>query len=220
MEWFSSYFMHQILVLKVSKPNLNMWLSEYEYLIEAFFGAVSLFTLLVVILLNYRSNKMAELSIRETRLTRELEMRPYVYFNILLDHGGGVINFSLYNRGKGIAKNIRLHFDQPIIIDKDKNRSAKDLQICQPISFLAPQRDFNEFVGITHLFFKENEEVKELTGRIEYQDATGKTYTSPLHINIKALSKRITLRHPTFHNLVDEIERMEQDIRMGRYFKK
>lgn len=192
-------------------------MEAHQELIDVLFAGISLVAMLVVIYLNYRANKMSELAIEETRLGRELEGRPYVYFNILLDQGGSVVDFCLSNHGRGVARNVRLVLEQNLKISQRREKVAvKEMAIFKPISFLAPQGAFREFADMGHIFFKDNAECEVVTGKVDYEDAGGKTYTSPVRINLKALGSKRSLIMPTMHNLVDTVEQIARVVQQKR----
>lgn len=194
-------------------------MEKYAGLIEVLFGTISFFTVIVVIYLNYRANKTAERAIKETQLVMELENRPYVYFNILLEDSW--LNFILVNKGKSVAKNIKFTIDQKLVMDvridgENKDVPVTDLAIFDTISFLTPGSNFKEFVQASHIFFQKNEAHKEITGKIEYESVNGKIYTTPVHLNLEALKKKRRLIESDFEKLVQCVERLEMKMRQPR----
>lgn len=185
-------------------------------MIDVLFATVSLVAMFAVIYLNYRANKMAQMAMKETRITRELESRPYIYFNMLLEQGGNVLNFCLSNRGKGFAKNLRVSIAQPLKIRRKEQVTIEEMAILKPISFLAPQAVFREFAEIAHIFFKDNEQFEEVTGKVDYEDASGKTYTTSIRINLKALGSKRNLIVPRMHNLVEAVEQLARVVQQKR----
>ena len=193
------------------------WLYQHENLVDALFGSVSLLTMFVVILLNYRANQTAERAILETKLARELANRPYVYLHMLIEQGGTSLNFELVNQGNGMARNIRLTLDQDLKVSRRREKvSYKEMALAKPFSFLAPGGSFKEYAEIAHIFFKDNEAFGEVTGKIEYEDTGGKRYFTPLCINLKALGGRRFLVKPGIDKLVQAAEQIHRIVQRKR----
>lgn len=193
------------------------WLYQHEDIIDVLFGSVSLLTMFVVILLNYRANLTAERAIQETVIARELENRPYLYFHMLIEQGGTALNFELVNQGNGIARNIRFSLDQDLKVSRRREKvSYKEMAIAKPFSFLAPGNTFKEYAEISHIFFQDNEAFEEVTGKIEYEDGGGKKYFTPLCINLKALGGRRFLVKPGISKLVQTVEQIHRVIQRKR----
>jgi len=195
------------------------WLKAHHGAVEVIFGTISLLGLVVVVYLNYRANKMAEKAIEETNTALEQENRPYVFFQISLDEGYQVVNASVMNKGKGIAKNISISLEQPIYINKEKGETIDSLSMMKGVPFLPPQGKITSFLGFPYNFFKGNEEVDTIGGKIMYQNASGKTFESPLVISMKTLRGKRSLKKPGMTELirlVEDFERTMQRKSLGR----
>ncbi|RME03889.1 MAG: hypothetical protein D6805_04960 [Planctomycetota bacterium] len=192
------------------------WLMEYGDWIEVAFSLVSLLTMFVVIWLNYEANKLAEKGVEEGKLIWELENRPYVYFQIDMDLGANTISFCLYNRGKGIAKNIRLELKENLtcIPGREEIPVQKIAMLQEGLAFLAPEGKFLELVGDTPTFFRINKDIPELHGTIFYEDAAGKKYQTPVRVNLKALGKRREVVPAGIDQVVQVLEDIERTLRM------
>ncbi|RME79149.1 MAG: hypothetical protein D6785_11445 [Planctomycetota bacterium] len=193
------------------------WLYQYEEWIDVAMGAVSLITMLVVIFLNYRANRVAEKGIEENKLVRELEKRPYVFFQIEIDLSGNWVNFVLENKGKGVARNIKLSLEQEILVSRQrKTVPHTQMAISKPISFLAPGGRFEEYAEAARPFFQDNKDLSRVTGKVEYEDLQGKKLVSPVSINMKSIANRRFLVESSFSKLVNEINAMTRFFQMKR----
>ncbi len=188
------------------------WILANRAAIEVLFAATSLLTVIVVIYLNYRASLMAEMALHESQLAREQEYRPYVYFQIVSDSRTRSVNFRVINRGRHIATNIRLHLDQKLYRNKEKETTVDELAVFQGLSFLAPGGTFEEYVNFTNTFFRSNEDIKVVTGTIRYEDSHGTSYESKIRVPLQALYQRMNFHEVDFHALVESVEDLERTL--------
>lgn len=182
------------------------WLQQYEGLIEVAFSTVSFLSILVVIYMNYRANQMSELAIEETKLTQELENRPYLYFYIEITPNGW-LNFRVKNKGKGVARNVKATINEELFLAlREGDTPVQDMAIFKPLSFLAPGSEFKEFAQAAHIFFKKNEGVEKMTGNISYEGPGGKSYQGKIDINLKSFSNRMHFEPAGLHSVIDKLE--------------
>ena len=132
-----------------------------------------------------------------------------------MEEGYRVVSFELLNKGKGVAKNIRLSLNQALK-RKPEGEVVQEMAIFKPLSFLTSQSNFKESVGICDLFFEVNKECEEVTGKVEYQDASGKSYSTPVHIYLKVLNDKRDLKTPTLDNFVESLELIDQIVQQPR----
>jgi hypothetical protein len=178
--------------------------------IEALFTLVYLFAGFSFVYMGIKANRIGQQALEEMRTTRQEEMRPYVYLTVEIVRGQW-INLKLINRGRHVARHLQVSVDQQIKIRRD-DKSFQDLALAQPLEFLAPHGEFVEWLDHSHDFFRKNEDVKELTGKVTYQDSEGTAYESPIEIDLAQLSARFILMEKTTDDLVGGLEQLKRTI--------
>ncbi len=136
------------------------------------------------------------------RLAVDLERarsRPYVIFDIVMTNK--LVEAVLKNIGGTAAHNVRVTLSPSI---SSPIYGGKDLGLLRgPIRFVAPRREIRDFIASGPVFLEQNPDA-QFHGQVEYEDAQGRPYSEPLHIDLN------------FHRGTGNIER--EDI--GRELRK
>ncbi|MCB9891451.1 MAG: hypothetical protein H6833_07380 [Planctomycetes bacterium] len=194
------------------------WLQMHQEAIEVVFGGASFLTLVVVIALNFKANQTAQHGIEQTQTMRDAELRPYVYFQILLEGPHSIASFALVNKGRHSARNVKLTLDQTLYVQRGRDEAkpaVEHMALLQKVSLIQPGGELKEFAAFGHKFFK-YDNPEHVTGKITYEDVGGRQFETPVRINLKALGRRRSIVPTDFESVVDTLERIEQRLRMKR----
>lgn len=177
---------------------------------------ITLFTglgTILLLILNYRANRISEKSVQELIQSREEEFRPYVFFDITFEERE--MHFLVKNEGKAAAYNIHVLLDHDWKIWNslitDKEYTFKDMGIAEEITMLAPGEEYCEWVDMSSRFFQNNEE-RKVRGKVQYEDEQGRPFVFPIEIELTPYEERVFMVRKDFDDLVRAVKQLRQEM--------
>ncbi|RME03890.1 MAG: hypothetical protein D6805_04965 [Planctomycetota bacterium] len=188
-----------------------MWIILVKLIITA------LVTIATVILLvfNLKANRLTRLSIQQMENARKEEFRPYVLFDMEFD--ATHVFMTLRNVGKSPAFQVQLQLDQDLKVWNslvgEEIYTPKDMAITDEIEMITPGNEFREWVDFSDFFFRNNENISNLSGKVTYQDAAGNPYQFLIHLDIEPFRHRYIYIRKDMKSLVQTLERIRDHIK-------
>lgn len=151
-------------------------------------------------------------AVKESRLAREAENRPYV-IAYLQFKGNRVVNFVLTNTGNSVAQNVKLSFDKDIDVDKDyplyKSNIVKEGLITMPPGF-----EIKHFLGVGKIFTEDEEgKFPIYTVTISYYNANEKkNYQESYSLDFNVMTGSLRAREYEMNDLVKEVKAIRKKI--------
>jgi len=178
-------------------------------------GNVALLSVMVAIVSNFLvaiSAAAAWRSVRETRLTREMQERPYVIMDFDLSDKG-IINLVVKNIGNGSAKDVKFKFLKPMITS-DGRDIAKLPLFGQGLRFLPAGKEISQFFDTSvGCFGGERPPMFEVG--ISYYNAQGSTLYEdpPMKLDLSAYKGMYYIQKKDLNDLVKEVENISKHSR-------
>ncbi|RME79148.1 MAG: hypothetical protein D6785_11440 [Planctomycetota bacterium] len=168
---------------------------------------------IILLVLNYRANRISEKSVEELVRSREEEFRPYVFFDIIFKESE--MHFQVKNHGKAAAHNIHITLDQEWKVwnslSSEKDYTFSDMGISEEITMLAPDEEYCEWVDTSFRFFQNNES-RKMTGKVQYEDEQGNPYVFPIDMDLVPYEERVLLIQRDFDDLVKAVTELRREM--------
>lgn len=189
------------------------FINTYAPLFELVIAVGSVLTTLILLIFNIRANRNAQLAVREMRLAREQENRPYVIFDLALDENE--LSFVLRNDGRTEAYDLHLTIKEKFQVWNalvgDTIYHFDDMAISQPLDFLAPGDSFEEWMDHRPIFFR-NVDLRHLTGKLTYRDGQGRPYELAIELNLEPYYRQSQLIRKDMGDLIQVLKRIQRHI--------
>lgn len=143
----------------------------------------------------------------EMRKDRKERTRPNIIVNLF--PRDQILNLIIKNIGNMPAANIMVSFDQKV--EDFKGRNINELGFVKNLKFLPPNGEVVHFLDMTFEYFKKDKPTI-ITGKIDYKDPYGKSYSSPINLDISIFKELSFVRRKSMHDLVEQIEELSKSV--------
>jgi len=188
------------------------FLQEYSVALKLFLAFASVVITIVLLYFNLRANDIAQKAVEQLKKAREEENRPYVFLDVEIKRYE--MEFILRNHGRSAALDVQMTLDQPIqvwsgLVPKN-DYTFPDMALSQGVPMIVPSDEVREWVDVAGFFFRNNEGIEKVTGKVVYNDARGKSYTHNIELNLSVYREIRQHGHDDIPELIKALEKIKR----------
>lgn len=176
-----------------------MGIIEYLDQHNGFIMAILTFVYVVFTILIFRANSK---SVKEMKVTREDENRPYIV-TYIKSQPKGTVELFIENIGKTVARNIEISITPEFQFPKERPLSKSTL-LNNPIPNMPPNYKYSMFVGMYWDFKNEDRTYPVFEVEVNYEDSNDKSFTEQFIIDLNVGSDTTHLVEKGIHDLTKE----------------
>lgn len=166
---------------------------------DGFFMALLTFVYVVFTIFIFIANNK---SVKEMKITREEENRPYIV-TYIYSKPRGTAELVIVNIGKTMAKDIKIRISPDFDFPKKRPLSKSNV-LNNPIPSMPPNYEIKMFVGMNWDFKDKDGNFPVYEVKIKYHNSSGKSYTDHYIIDLNVETGATYLIEKDIHDLTKE----------------
>ncbi len=191
------------------------WLDTHSGFI---LGLLTFAYVLATIMIYIANNK----AVKEMRLSRIEESRPYVFASFGIDQRK-MVELIIKNSGKTMARDVYITTEPELKYPKEPDYPlAKSGLINEMIPCLYPGQEIRAFFAAEWEVKEENGKRPKFIFNVQYKDSLGKgnTYSEKYIYDFNIVNGVVTAPQKTVHELVKEVEKLRKEFeKTSKYLK-
>lgn len=198
--------------------DLIIWCNSNAGFLMAVLTAVYVLATVAIVLISMRANRISQANIEALSKLEEERIRPFV--EVEMENDIQFITFKVANNGQTAAYDISFEIDRPLKLLL-KGKDAENIGLIEHgIGTLCAKSSKTALIG-TFSRFREEYPHMDFTGKVFYNSFKGKSYETPINVNLQHLRNSVSVHKKTIHDVAKELEKIRKEINyIGTRFHK